>query len=376
MVVTLEGAKITFMDSRFDFLKLETSDSYPRKRQLILKTHYEKIQLEFSRYSYDLAKIFGSVNFYLLQSKGYIEFSNLDNKRQIRISAKIPEGKYHGKEFNIVSESLSLEEIYELDKILNSEIIQLNWFIKGYCMLDRDFLDRLINSSNNIIQDLLQNLKKSKIYPNSSIIPISFICSQQVKLSRQDFVRDILEPADMLRREFIEIIAEPINEEEINKIPAEYRETLKLLLDKQKILLDALKKFRHANSVEEYRSVISEARNAIEGLTIKKMPELCRQALQNAVKTIPLVRDVNPLDKIDNITAGIVGTLIGSNMSFSQALFKYSSKLGSHTTQGGGEESYFYIPTPRREEAEFAVLEAMLLLNYLIRLVKRAALNG
>ncbi|GEM_PF-1305309 len=376
MVISLDRAKITFMDSRFDSLKLETSNSYPRKKQLILKAHYEKIQFEFSGHVYDLAKIFDSIVFYLLQSNGYIEFSNPHNNRLIRISAKIRKGKYQDKDFEIVSEPLPLEEINEIDDVLNSETIQLNWRVEGYFMLDRDFLEHLKYSSDSGIQKLLRDLRNVKIYLDGLIIPISFVCSQKVELSRQDFVRNVLEPADMLQREFIEVVVEPINEEEIDKIPhPEYRETLKLLLNKQKILLEALKKLRYANSAEEYRSVISDVRNAIEGLTTRKMSESQLRALQDAVKVIPLVRDVNPLDKIDEVASDITDTLVGENASFSQALFKYSSKLATHTTQGRGDESYFYTPVPRREEAKFAVLQAVLLLNYLISLIKRAALN-
>ncbi|RLF83470.1 hypothetical protein DRN44_00925 [Thermococci archaeon] len=372
----MDRAKITFMDSRFDSLKLETSNSYPRKKQLILKAHYEKIQFEFSGHVYDLAKIFDSIVFYLLQSNGYIEFSNPHNNRLIRISAKIRKGKYQDKDFEIVSEPLPLEEINEIDDVLNSETIQLNWRVEGYFMLDRDFLEHLKYSSDSGIQKLLRDLRNVKIYLDGLIIPISFVCSQKVELSRQDFVRNVLEPADMLQREFIEVVVEPINEEEIDKIPhPEYRETLKLLLNKQKILLEALKKLRYANSAEEYRSVISDVRNAIEGLTTRKMSESQLRALQDAVKVIPLVRDVNPLDKIDEVASDITDTLVGENASFSQALFKYSSKLATHTTQGRGDESYFYTPVPRREEAKFAVLQAVLLLNYLISLIKRAALN-
>jgi len=376
MVISLAKARITFMNSRFDSLKLETSNSYPRKKQLILKAHYETIQLGFSRYIYDLAKTFGSIVFYLLQSNGYIEFSNPHNNRLIRISAKIRGGRYNSQDFEIVSEPLCLEEINEIDEVLNAETIQLNWHVEGYCMLDRDFLERLKNSSDSGIQELLRDLEKLKIYLDGLIIPIFFVCSQKVELSHQDFVRNVLEPADMLRREFIEVVVEPINEEEIDKIPhAEYRETLKLLLNKQKILLDALKKLRYANSAEEYRSVISDVRNAIEGLNVKKMSEPQLQALQDVVKIIPLVIDVDPLDKMDKVADDIIETLIGENVSFSQALFRYSSKLGPHTTQRRGDEVYFYTPTPRREEAKFAVLQAMLLLNYLISLIKRAALN-
>ena len=67
------GASVTFKNPRFDSLKLETSNSYPRKKQLILKAHYEKINVSSSRYSPDLSI---PVTFYLLQSDGYIEFSN------------------------------------------------------------------------------------------------------------------------------------------------------------------------------------------------------------------------------------------------------------------------------------------------------------
>jgi len=45
--------------------------------------------------------------------------------------------------------------------------------------------------------------------------------SKKFKIARQHFVRKILEPADMLRRRFLEVIVEPINPNELDKIPDE-----------------------------------------------------------------------------------------------------------------------------------------------------------
>ena len=47
-----------------------------------------------------------------------------------------------------------------------------------------------------------------------------------MKISRQDFVKDVLEPADTLRREFIEVLVELIDEEKLDKFSPEFCEAL------------------------------------------------------------------------------------------------------------------------------------------------------
>lgn len=49
---------------------------------------------------------------------------------------------------------------------------------------------------------------------------------------------------------------EPIDEEKLDKFSPEFREALRILLEKQKLLLTSLKKLEYANTTDDYRNVI------------------------------------------------------------------------------------------------------------------------
>lgn len=187
-------------------------------------------------------------------------------------------------------------------------------------------------------------------------------------VSRQDFVRNILEPADILKRRFIEVIVESVDPNELDKITdSEVREALRLLLEKQRFLQSSIEKLIKANRASEYRDVLDEVRRTVEALTQSSQSPKTQalfNSLRNAFKSIGIAREIDT-GALDTLVNEVIEELDKKIIS---GLFRYASKLGIHAGKAGG--SLQYEPRPYKHDAEFGVLQAMLILNYLIRVLK------
>lgn len=365
-MIVMSGIKLDFKEPEQEEFRVKRCEDYPQGLNLVLSVCYHKVEL---RTPEDKSYLLNEpISLYLASSKGYIELSNLSTGESARIKARIG-GFWHPFAYppkvEIISEPLSLQEIQEIDELLGGES-RLYWSIEclGFLVLEQKEISTLQSKLNYEISE----------WDLRGPVHVFFHGPTRVVLiSRQDFVKKILEPAEMLRREFIEVIVEPINEKELNKLPVEFREALRILFEKQKVLLEALKKLRHATTTADYRGVIDDVRLAIEGLTPHTQAgQQVYQALKLAFKVIPLAieSDSGASGALDELSEEIVKTIMGQNNSFSSVLFKYSSKLGVH---GKTESGKLYKPCPSKSEAEFAVLQAMLFLNYMIRIIKTAA---
>jgi len=362
--VFMSGVRLVFADPELEEFRVKRSEKYPQELRLALKVRYRNIILELTtpenkHYSLTLRE---PVPLYLASSKGssYIELFNPSTGKKVTIKAGIHRFWHpfdYPAEVDIVSEPLSLQEIHEIDELIGGEQIKVYWSVECLGFLDQGIIHSLVNKGHEF-----SRCERELRGP----VHIFFYGPEKItERSRQDFVRNVLEPADMLRREFIEVVVEPISEEVLDKLPVEFREALRVLLEKQKLLLEALRGLRYATTATDYRNVIDNARRVIEGLTPQNQTgQQVYQALELAFKTIPIAGEIDA-GALNELSEEVVGTI----NSFSSALFKYSSKF----VHGKTESGKLYKPHPNKSEAEFAVLQAMLLLNYMIRTIKTAA---
>ena len=367
----MSGVKLVFADPELKYFTLERNEKYPQELRLTLKVRYRNIILELSTpegkpYSLTLME---PISLYLASSKGYIELFNPSTRKKIRIKAGIYGFWYpfdYPAEVDILSEPLSLQEIHEIDELIGGEQIRVRWSVECLGFLEQGTIHSLVNKG--------YEFSRWERELRGSVHVFFYGPENIVLISRQDFVGNVLEPADMLKREFIEVVVEPISEEALDKLPIEFREALRILLKKQKLLLEALRNLRNATTTADYKHVIDDVRQAIEGLTPQDQAgQQVYQALGLAFKKIPIAEEIDP-GALDELSKEITKTIMDQN-SFGTAIFKYSSKVGVHgktekRTESGGKT---YIPRPNKSEAEFAILEAMLLLNYMIRTIKTAA---
>lgn len=182
-------------------------------------------------------------------------------------------------------------------------------------------------------------------------------------IGRQNFVKNVLEPADMLRRMFIEVIVEPVDKLDRIKNP-DVRKILKILLGKQKILVEAYTKFINARNSADYRSVINDVRLAVEGLNANEI----RNVLKGAYEALGIAEETFP-GALTKVADEVSSVLIGQRGSrgIMGVVYKFTCKLAPHAKT---EDDQHYIPRPSKRDAEFALLHVLGTLNYLIKILK------
>ena len=222
-------ASITLEDARFEVsdLKLERSNDYPRQARIILRVKYDKAIIRVSGKEIEMKPKLG-LGVYILRSEGHLRFEPISGGKRVEIRCST-KGVWNSnvKDLDLISEPLSLEEIYEIEEHLGQEDVNIFWSVSCWGFLDKP--------------------ENYELQPGT-LVDIYVSSGRYFTVTRQDFVRNILEPADLLRRRFIEVIVEPINTDELNKIPDEdVREALRLLLSKQRLLQDALDRLIRAN---------------------------------------------------------------------------------------------------------------------------------
>jgi hypothetical protein len=299
-------------------------ERYPYALRFRLTAEYKKCELNGKPYT----------NAFYILSTGQGYFELIADSTHLRIKSEIDIGKVSGypPRITIFSKPLSRKEIDEIDKTLGSNDLKIHWSVYAYGFLDDDSM-------------------------KSNLIIISI--DGWHKISRKKFCENILDKADMLKREFIEVIMEQIGD--LNVSDHSLKEALQLLLDKQKFLSEAMERLKNANKVSDYRGIISNVRNVVEGIKENNdFRELYKEIYKRRISSISEEVRTNEAN-------GIVDTLIGRKGMIDN-IFTYTSKLGVHVTTK--EDKQPYTPEPDRIDAEFAVQQALITLNYLIKLLK------
>jgi len=324
-------------------LSLVSRDVYPREMRLHLAVRYTKAMLEInttSKEEYDRG-------FYLFHPHGEIELINEARNVNVKISAEISGGRIGSYSLNIYSKPLSREDIYEIDEKLRPDDIEVRWSIDAWGVLEEKFAKQ----------------------HNIGLIPIFIGTVRRFRIPRKDFVRNVLEKADLLRREFIEVVVEPIDLDHIKD--SELRSALQFLLEKQRLLLEVKEKLAEAKTASDFRGVIGEVRRAVEipKEWLERLRKLCEEAyrkLNYIVTNDPNALKDAPLEMASTIVGGSEN--IKRMTGLLEVTYYYASRFGIHTKTLSGSP---YTPIPTRMEAEFAIQQALIGLNYLIRLLSR-----
>jgi hypothetical protein len=302
---------------------------YPHELRLSLNVSYNKGVLEINSESREYID-----EFYVLNSTGYLRLENPTRNVSVEVAAELREFRIAGgKPLSLVinSKPLSRNEIHEIDRKLAPDDLKINWGINAYGFLGESYIKQ-------------HNMKLISIYIGTD----SFH-----EISRSNFIKHIVEKADMLRREFIEVIVEPIDLSYVKE--ARLKGALELLLGKQKLLLGAMNKLKEAKTATDFRGIIDEVRRVVEGL--ERLKELCEEIYKNLYIESP---DIEAKDKASKeMSEALLHSL--------KATYDYASRFGIHTKTLSGK---LYTPIPTKAEAEFAVEQAMIELNYLVKLLE------
>lgn len=93
-----------------------------------------------------------------------------------------------------------------------------------------------------------------------------------------------------------------------------------------------------------------------------------RNVLKRAYESIGIAEGA-----VDRVSEEVSSVIIGQKGKGSMdPVYRFACKLASH---GKTEDNKDYIPRPYRHDAEFALLQVMGILNYLIRVLKMYALR-
>lgn len=322
--------------------------TYPHEIRLRLKCRYNKSTLEVNEEKREYFK-----GFYVLYSRGYIELYNSSRSNSVLLDAEITKCWISGREphsIDIYSKPLMISDIKEFDEKLRTGDLELKWNINAY--------------------GLLRNYDDIKQY-NLRLLPIFIGSEGWLNFSRTDFVKNILEPIDMLKREFIEVAVEPIKIERIKD--SEIKKALKLLSEKQKLLLDSMKSLATAKTTRQYRDILGGVRGAVEGL---RRSEEIQKIGSRIIRELGKITSSDPQALAEG-SEEMISTIIGSHngdrrfTGLMEATFYFTSRFGIHTETLQSKKPY--VPNPTIEDAEFAIQQALIELNYLIRLFNQYA---
>jgi len=252
--------RLIFREPQGINLYLSEKNEYPHELRLSLDVSYEKGVLEINSQSREYTG-----EFYVLCSRGYLGLKNPTRNVSVNVATELREFRIPGGKplmISIDSKPLSRNEIHEIDEKLAPDDLIINWNIDAYGFLGESHVKQ-------------QNMK------NIALIPIYIGTERIYEITRRNFIERILQKADMLKREFIEVIVESIDLSYVKE--TELKDALELLLEKQKLLLEAMNRQKEAKTATEWRGIIDEVRRVVEGLNKLKLKELCKESAREGV---------------------------------------------------------------------------------------------
>ena len=321
----------------------------PEKYELVLKILYSEGRLKYKKGSLTHTIIING--FYLinteyakvtLQSKGdsnkYVEI--MGKMKDIRCSLSSP--------VKIIAE-LSPKEFWEIDNLLGGHDIEISWDVSGYGFLYEDFIERWDRDE----------LEEKELYDQLlQLVPISCRSKKRHSLSREDFVKDVLEPVDRFQREYIEIPCPTT--ELLDKAPSDFRHIAEFIKGRLEELKNVQRDLSSAKTPRDYVNVIVGTRKAIEVKGVLKQSEDILAEKLYCDKGILSGEGAQDESKKQ----------IQCLLDISAKLFSLASGLGVHSTTQGNKKPL--IANPDRYDANYLLLMAMLTLGYITERLRRS----
>jgi len=321
---------------------LSQPNVYPRRKFLCIEARAKSIELQINRKKRKYNHAFCILGLYFC-------YILLRSDTELRIQGEVKPGWYSPPFFiKFTSKPLTLDEIYEIYESLKKDRINVEVNVQAYGFL-----------------------REAEKYGLSPWTLTTITLTLNDSISKMEFVKNVLEQADMLKRRFLEVVIEPIRQDVLDKVSdPDVREAMRILVKKQNMLQEALESLYKATTYHDYVSTIGLVRNAIEGIIKPKKPsemkpsEKIFKAIEKAYRGLGVAEEITP-GALDDLVRDLNDVLDKT----SNNLYKFASKLGSHGKKTGSGK--LYNPRPWLHDAEFAVLQAMLFLNYMIKLLQR-----
>ena len=330
-------------------------EEYPSELRICLKVKYDRCELRFSSYA-----PWYNRRLHILHSAGLIELKKPSSDRWIKILVdRVAPSSLDTTEktFSICSKPLTLEEIHRIADEIRDERFDIRWSMTGYGYIP---FDDLYYTLRDLARSINKQIKQITLIPSPIVVIKADGIPSKVDYIR--FVRNVLAPAELIDRVFIEVLMTPADKEVLNRIKdSEIREALEILFEKQRVLREALEEYRKAVTASDYKDVISKVRGAIENLTHgASIGSKVFQALKKAFAGLDIIGEIRPGS---GVRYREINAVILELDRLSSALFRITSKLGVHQPD--------YIPKPYIHDAEFLLHQALTFINYLIKVLIR-----
>ena len=331
-------------------MNIKTTDM-PRTMYLALEVNYSRGYIEVDREKIELD------GFYLIAQNGdgRITIEEEGTNKRVEISNIYIDRVWHaGFDFWITLKvNLTPKDIWKLSETLGTGDILISWDFNGYAYLREEKMREL-----NV----------------HSIVPITISGGgRRYKISRKDFVKNVLEPGERFKREFLEIVwMDPSKISELlTRITdpklKDLKDFINLLLKRyDEFLQSSLRKISYSNTPSDYRDIIanvrrffSEARkiygnykDIIRDLYIQTNTLEGEGAYKEASKEADALLMI--MDRIETISSG----------------------LGIHP-ETSEQQPEPYISYPGKEDAKYLVLQALIIFDYIMRKIEKLiALKG
>ena len=305
---------------------------FPTEWLLNLIVHYDKVIINYTDASGKTSQENAGGFFLFKTEQASIQFERQDSNWRTSIRANV-DGVWHvgGSSTIKLQANINPIDVQEIDHKLAGQDLLISWTASGYGFLEESDTKRF----------------------GSSIVRI--ICSNDKRqtFSRAQFVKQILEPTDRFKREFIEIPTPA--EEHLGKVPRELEPFAGLLKDRSCYLQESLKKIASATTSRQHAEAIADVRKALS--TMEKQLMKIREAMADK-----LFIDTGILTgegAIDESRA-----IISQLLNILGRLEGLASGLGIHL-ETKEEMPKPYISNPDYYDARYITLASMLTLGYL-----------
>jgi len=292
----------------------------PSEWKLVLTAWYEKAVLE----GYDRV-----TGFYVLRPEiCQIKLRGKRSSREVTIRAKLDKIWHTGSSGTIdIVAKLDREDIWEIDRIIQGQDLDVIWSASGY------------------------GFPEETVAKELGIQFVRILCSSREyhTISREEFVRNVLEPVDRFRREYLEVVLP--TPDLLNRTPHDLR-PLADLIQKQSFLVEALRRLSSARTSSEYRDVIKSVRDAID-----RAENLLRGIQENMVNKLYIELGTFRGEGAEATARMEVDSII----RIFDRLFSMASGF-SHTQT---HDNRPYEPYPEYTDAYYLTLMTIVALNFL-----------
>jgi len=226
--------------SYYDFYLYVQKEEFPSEWTLSLIARYKNVVIHHTDVSGKSIE-HDARGFYLLKTEtALINFERQDSKWSGSIKAYIDKVWHVGGTSSIkLQAKITPIDLQEINKKTGGQDLKVSWTVSGYGFLEEE---------------------DAKTF-GYSLIRIEASSDTNKAFSKGQFIKQILEPIDRFKREFVEITIPSV--ESISHVPQELQTLATLFKDRSIFLEDALKKLYQATNSREYAGAIGDIRRGL-----------------------------------------------------------------------------------------------------------------